>query len=286
MTRRILLTASGTWLLQAGASQIPSAEEPPVARLGIVTDVHYAEKPTVGTREYRASLSKLTEAVDLWRSQGVDAAIELGDLVDASPTVEREMADLRRVLEVFKPLKVPRYCVLGNHCVDTLTKPQFLEAWGAKESWYSFALNGYRGIVLDSAFSSDGQPYGGRDFDWRGAYVPPDQLDWLRAELARDSQPAIVFIHHRLDTEDHYSASNAAAVRTALEASGKVLAVFQGHQHVNDHRQIGGIHYCALRSMVDGAPPESSAYGVLNLYSGGRIYLHGYRLMTSRNLPG
>lgn len=285
MTRRFVLTAAGTWLLPAAAAPAPAPGETPLARMGIVTDVHYADKPAAGTREYRGSLAKLTEAVERWRHLEVDAAIELGDLVDASPTVERELEDLRRVRGALRKLAVPQYFVLGNHCVDTLTKPQFLRAWGAVKAHYSFGLKGYRGVVLDSAFSSDGQPYGGRAFDWKDAFVPPAQLEWLRAELEAGDPPAVVFIHHRLDTGDHYSVSNAEAVRAVLEASGKVLAVFQGHQHVNDHRQIGGIHYCCLKAMVDGPPPDSSAYGVLEFYPGGRLLLNGYRLLESREFP-
>lgn len=121
-TRRMLLTQAGTWLL-AGQGQEPTgAGEKPVARLGIVTDIHYADKPTAGTREYRDSEAKLAEAVGRWNSLQVDAVIEMGDLVDASPTVERETADLRRILGVLRKVNAPLHFALGNHCVLTLTK--------------------------------------------------------------------------------------------------------------------------------------------------------------------
>ncbi len=262
----------------------PPSDGKPSARLGIVTDIHYADKPSAGTRQHQASLAKLTEAVERWSSQNVDAAIQLGDLVDASPTVERETEDLRKILAVLRKLKAPLYFSLGNHCVLTLTKQQFLEQWGAVRTWYSFPLKGYRCIVLDSAFTSDGRPYGGREFDWRDAFVPPEQLKWLREELQRSPQPAVVFVHHRLDGDDHYSVSNAAAVRSILEASGRVVAVFHGHQHVNDHKAIGGIHYCTLKALVDGDPPESSAYGVLDFYPDRKLHLNGFRLLASRAL--
>ncbi len=283
ITRRIFVTGAGTWLLPA-ACPAAAAEAKPTARLGIVTDIHYADKATAGTREYRDSLPKLSEAVEHWNRVGVDAAIEMGDLVDASPTVEQETADLRRALTLLRKVKANQYFVLGNHCVITLTKQQFLAEWGASRSWYSFAVKGFRCIVLDSTFTSDGKPYGGRDFDWKDAYLPPSQLEWLGKELASSSAPALVFIHHRLDTADHYSVSNASAVRSVLEKSGRVLAVFQGHNHVNDHKVIGGIHYCSLKAMVDGPAPENSAYGTLDIYPGGRLHLNGYRLLASREL--
>jgi 3',5'-cyclic AMP phosphodiesterase CpdA len=285
MTRRnILLTQAGTWLLPAQAMQPPTASGRPLARLGIVTDIHYADKPAAGTREYRDSPGKLGEAVERWNSQAVDAAIQLGDLVDASPTVERETVDLRLILGVLRKLKAPLHFSLGNHCVLTLTKQQFLEQWGAERTWYSFPLKGYRCIVLDSAFTSDGRPYGGREFDWRDAFVPPVQLKWLRDELGKSRLPTVVFVHHRMDGSDHYSVSNAAAVRAILEAPGTVVAVFQGHQHINDYKEIGGIHYCTLKALVDGASPESSAYGILDFYPDRKLHLNGFRLLASRNL--
>jgi 3',5'-cyclic AMP phosphodiesterase CpdA len=284
MTRRIFLTQAGTWLLPAQTVDPPAAAGKPVARLGVVTDVHSADKPTAGTREYRASAAKLAEAVERWNSEPVDAVIELGDLVDASPTVERETADLRRIVGVLEKVRAPRHFALGNHCVLTLTKQQFLEQWGATRTWYSFALKGYRCIVLDSAFSSDGRPYGGREFDWRDAFIPPAEIEWLRGELRRSAHPAVVFLHHRLDGDDHYSVSNAAGVRAVLESSGKVVAVFQGHNHINDYKLIGGIHYCTLKGLVDGAPPENSAYGTVEFYPGRRLHLRGFRLLESRHL--
>ncbi len=284
MSRRLFLTQAGTWLLPAACPALPAAAEQPLARIGLATDIHFADKPAAGAREYRASLSKLGEAVEIWNREKVDAAIELGDFVDSSPTAAQETADLRRILEVLGGLRAPRYFALGNHCVFTLTKKQFLEAWGAGQSWYSFSLNGYRGIVLDSAFSSDGRPYGGREFDWQDALLPPAQVEWLEAELRRSTLPSLVFLHHRLDSGDHYSVRNAAAVRKVLEASGRVAAVLQGHNHLNDYRRIGGIHYCTLKAMVDGPPPESSAYGTLELYAGSRMFLKGFRLLGSREM--
>ena len=52
-----------------------------------------------------------------------------------------------------------------------------------------------------------------------------------------------MFAHQRLDVTNDYCIKNATDVRKVLEASGKVLAVFQGHNHKNDYNEIGGIHY-------------------------------------------
>lgn len=139
-------------------------------------------------------------------------------------------------------------------------------------------------MILDSCFTSDGRPYGGREFDWRDAFIPPAQIEWLRAELGRATQPVIAILHHRLDVDTDYGVRNRAEVRRVLEESGRVVAVLQGHNHVNALTRMGGIAYATLRSMVDGPGPESSAYGLLELHAGGGLFLRGWRLLESRPL--
>ena len=62
-----------------------------------------------------------------------------------------------------------------------------------------------------------------------------------------------------------------------LEETGNVLAVFQGHSHKNDHRQISGIHYCTLVAMVEGDGVASSGYSLMDTFADGTIRIAGYR---------
>jgi hypothetical protein len=84
--------------------------------------------------------------------------------------------------------------------------------------------------------------------------VPAAQLAWLEADLRKVEAKAIVFVHQRLDVTKQHTIKNAAAVRTVLEKSAKVIAVFQGHSHQNDYQEIAGIHYCTVADVLaDGA---------------------------------
>ena len=56
-----------------------------------------------------------------------------------------------------------------------------------------------------------------------------------------------------------------------------MLAVFQGHSHQNDHKEIGGIHYCTLVAMVEGAGADNNGYSVMNLSNDGSIQITGFR---------
>ncbi len=85
--------------------------------------------------------------------------------------------------------------------------------------------------MLDACFRRDGESYAHGDYESRNTYVPKEQLDALRAYLDASPDPAIVFVHQRLDGEGNLRVMNAAQVRRILEDSGRVLAVFQGHDH-------------------------------------------------------
>ncbi|MCH5374011.1 MAG: alkaline phosphatase, partial [Planctomycetes bacterium] len=155
------------------------------------------------------------------------------------------------------------------------------QAVGQDASYYSFDFGGYHFVVLDACFRSDGVAYGRKNFEWTDANIPPTQLAWLREDLAGATEPAIVFVHQRLDVGDHYGIKNAAAVRAIFKATENVLAVFQGHNHRNDHKLIDGVHYCTLAAMVEGSGPENSAYAAVDLFDGDTIRVRGFRRQES-----
>lgn len=53
-------------------------------RIRMLTDVHYAERKTAGTRHYRDSVKKIREAMKAFKRSKVDFALELGDFIDAN----------------------------------------------------------------------------------------------------------------------------------------------------------------------------------------------------------
>ena len=72
----------------------------------------------------------------------------------------------------------------------------------------------------------------------------------------------------------------------ALAAStGKVLAVVQGHNHINDYREFDGIHYCTLEAMVDGSGAKNSAYAVFDIHADGSMRIDGFRKQKDHAWP-
>jgi predicted phosphodiesterase len=243
----------------------------------MVTDMHYADKPAAGARHYRESLAKLAEAAEQFNKNKPDFVVELGDFVDAAESPAVELKYLQRVHEVFSTIAAPRHYVLGNHCVDTLTKDEFLGGVGQKESYYSFDAGSTHFVLLDGCFRADGKPYGRKNSKWDDANLPAAQVDWLREDVKKTERKTIVFVHQRLDDAKQHAVKNAPDVRKVLEQSGKVRAVFQGHSHRNDYQQIAGIHYCTLVAMVEGSGAENSGYSLLDIAADGTIQLTGFR---------
>jgi predicted phosphodiesterase len=277
---------SGSLVLAATAFDLSAfeaiaAEDEPsgkLLRIGLLTDLHYADKPPAGTRHYRETLDKLAEAGEQFSRIKPDFVVELGDLIDAADSVETEQRYLKRINREFSAIAQERHYVLGNHCVDTLTKEEFLGGVEQKRSYYSFDRGGFHFVVLDSCFRSDGTPYQRKNFQWTDPNVPPAELEWLAADLKGTDKQVVVFAHQRLDVSNNHGVKNGADVRRVLEDSGKVLAVFQGHSHRNDYKEIGGIHYCTLVAMVEGSGAENNGYSVLSLRADGpTLTIEGFR---------
>lgn len=294
VSRRRFLAGGAAALTGAAASDalaaLPVSSERPLARIGIVTDVHYADKDTAGTRHYRESLDKLSEAVEAFNRRGVDAAVEMGDWIDGGHSVggTSDSANLAAVNTVFRRANARRAWVLGNHCVQGFGKDEFLSRCGQARAYFSFDINGVHAVVLDACNRADGMPYHRGNFDWKDCSVPATEQEWLRRDLQAARGPAVVFVHQRLDVEpgDAHGPADSPEVRRILERSGKVAGVFQGHAHLNDLRVIKGIPYCTLAAMVEGSGPENSGYSILSIYADGEVTLDGFRNHAVHPLSG
>ena len=244
-------------------------EAPADLTFGLVTDVHYADTDTKGTRYYRDSIPKLTAAVEEFKRRKVAFVAELGDLINAGPSKQVEREYLKTISNVLDTIDCPKHFVLGNHCVDTLTKAEFLTGCGRRPepTYYSFDVDVYHFVVLDADFLEDGVSYEPGNFQWTKTWIPKKEQEWLAQDLAEaKGRPTVVLAHQILnDEKDAHGVKNAPEVRAILEASGNVVAVFQGHMHWGGLARIGGIPYCTLRAMVEGAGLENNAFAIVRL---------------------
>lgn len=285
-SRRAFLQHSTLCLAGLGAGSILAADEAakPLLRVGLMTDLHYADKEPTKTRFYREALGKLDEAVAHFNRENPALVIELGDFIDQADSVEKEIEWLKTMEQHYAQLSMPRHYVMGNHCVGTLTKQEFAANTKTPGGHAAIEQNGVTFLILDACFREDGTPYQRKNFDWKDANLPKAELSWLAGALAKAPGPVIVMAHQRLDLDKAHAVRNAAEVRTLLEKSGKVLTVFQGHSHKNDYQQIAGIHYVTLVAMIEGTGPENNGYSMLEVMPDQSLRLTGFRKQTSRAL--
>ncbi len=259
-------------------------------RFGMLTDAHYADYDSHGSRHYRQSLAKMRECVAQMNEEQVALLVELGDFNDGArkPAKEDALRYLAAIEAEFARFNGPRYHALGNHNMDALSKPQVLgqiknTGIDPGRSYYSFDRGGLHFVVLDPNFRSDGAAYDQGNFRWTDANIPAAQIEWLKQDLEAAGKPTIVFLHQLLDGEGAVHVNNAAAVRKVLEATGHTLAVFQGHHHRGGYSRIEGIHYYTLRAMVQGSGTENNAYAIVDIRPG-RIVVKGYRRAVGRTM--
>ena len=76
----------------------------PKLRIGLVTDLHYADKPPLIHRYYRETPAKFAEAAKQFRRDKTDLVIELGDLIDVGDSLEIEQSYLKRIVRTLGQL--------------------------------------------------------------------------------------------------------------------------------------------------------------------------------------
>ncbi len=154
----------------------------------------------------------------------------------------------------------PRHHVLGNHDMDVSSKAETLDYWEMPSNYYSFDQGGYHFIVLDANYLYQDGKY--TDYEKGNFYVDsslrtfihPEQIEWLEEDLTQTDKLTFVFSHQGL-ANDFAGVKNRLKIQETLEAENrrvgfqKVIACFNGHNHIDFHRTINDIHYININSL-------------------------------------
>ncbi len=258
-------------------------------RFGVITDLHYADIDPAGVKTYRDSAVKLAACVKAMNDERVQFLVELGDFKDQNtpPEEARTLGYLRTIESEMARFDGPRYHVIGNHDTDSLSKAQFLEATSntgiaPPSTHYAFVSGGVRLVVLDATHRGDGSDYDHGNFEWSDSNINGAQVAWLAKTLADSIEPAIVLVHQQLDGTGSYYVRNASEVRQAIEASGKVIAVLQGHRHEGAYSEINGIPYFTFKGVVEGAGTANNAFSIVEVLPDLGLRVTGYGRAESR----
>ena len=267
--------------------------------LGLVTDPHVADLDPHGTRFYRQSAGKLTEAIEHFNSLDLAWCVNLGDLVDQ----RWESFD-----EAFKPLTPSRHKfhhLLGNHDfgVPDDFKPRVPERLGLKQRYYSMREGGFCFVMLDT---TDVSPYayaanspetaaanaerkrlaaaGAKNAQtWNGA-VGERQLKWFEdtcRQTAKAKRKVIVLAHHPVFPADPHTEWNSEALLEVVQRNRNVVAWINGHNHAGAYGVHEDVPFITLKGMVE--TEKTNAFAVAHLYPD-RLALVGHGREPSREV--
>jgi Icc protein len=222
-----------------GISTSLSAQKNNTVKIGMCTDVHLS---TMHDSEYR-----ITTFIDAMKKENPDFIIELGDFITPEPKYAK-------YYEIWNSYPSDKYHVIGNHEMDGGTSlEKALEYRNMKSSYYSFNKNGFHFIVLDGNDKKNPEVKGYQQF------IGPEQVEWLKSELAKTKFPVVIFSHqglaHYSSADEEYGVENYKEMQQILEMhnaknpENKVIGCFNGHTHYDYAENINGIWYITITSM-------------------------------------
>lgn len=280
LPRRRFLACSA--LLALGAPAVVGAPRISPVRLGLVADPQYADADPAGTRHYRQSIAKLTEAVDHFNAADLAACFNLGDLID------RDWSSYEAILGVLARSRHRFYHALGNHDFEVADafKARVPARLGLRRAYYAVRLGSFRIVVLNT---TDVSPYAqAKDSGasevarerlarlqaagapnahaWNGA-VGTRQLRWFEETCRQASQArqrVIVLCHHPVFPPNAHNAWNADELLALVTRHRHVGAWLNGHNHAGALGAHEDLPFVTLKGMVE--TPDTNAYATLTLH--------------------
>lgn len=225
-------------------------------RFALITDVHFGPLAYFDgkLRKLSHEAGALTEQFVKHMNEQVrpDVVINLGDVIE-DESHERDAAQYGTFARLLSELSAPVMHVAGNHDTVNLSAEDLRSFWGGTGPlYYAAHIAGVSFLVLHTHETKD-----------VAVRLPEEQFRWLEQQLAAATAPVIVLMHHpasELDLRGNRWFEKAPHIcriaerrrlRGLLEASGKVVAVFNGHAHWNHLDVISGIPYLTLQSLTE-----------------------------------
>jgi len=256
-------------------------------RIGVITDIHWTIE-TLETLENdpaaaAIAVAELRASVAFWQRNHVDVVLQLGDLITGNELHKQE--ELQQAITLLQQFSGTIRHVLGNHCL-ALPRKELMAALGLAAPYYTFAISGFRFIVLDgmdvSALRTPAVPEDREAlarflatpelYNYCGA-IGIEQKQWLQHELKNAehlNEHVIILCHFPLlpeTTDKKYSLLwNHREIVTMLSASASVKACISGHFHYGGYARQNGIHFVVLPAFVNRHQHPSFHYGLIELF--------------------
>ena len=223
----------------------------------IITDIHYGEDtnyPQLVDKDYVNSFGsqfeKYLPKIKILIKEH-DLTINLGDLIKET-NAELDLVQYKKAVGFLGEEKLVKH-VIGNHDLWNLSRYQLAKIIGENKTYYSFDLNNYHHIILDSFRNSKEEP----------CKIDSEQLDWLQKDLKNTNLLTLIYCHYTLDNQSIDSnyyfkgkpqrvfIENKEEVRKIFEDSDKVIMVLGGHLHFFHEESINGIKYITAPAFTE-----------------------------------
>lgn len=206
-------------------------------------------------------------------NQNAAFVIQLGDAISGTGNINEDTHLWSEISSILGEAHVPVHHVVGNHESKYFSISKLQSLLRRDSLYYSFNHYETHFVILHS------QQTFPNHYPDTEVFVNQVQLDWLAADLEINPHPAYVFIHHPLVNQDFaYNywfhgqpqcavVSNRHDVRSILEGSGNVVAIFNGHTHWDTMDTIHNIQYITVCSPVEhvGDGNISSAFHIIEI---------------------
>jgi hypothetical protein len=193
------------------------------------------------------TLKKAVATVNALEDQP-DFIIFTGDLTHTTDDPKERRKRLTEFRDIVGALKVKNIRFIpGEHDASLDNGAAFKEFFG--QTHYSFDHKGVHFVTVDNVSDP-------------GASIGDEQLEWLKADLAkqRKDAPIVVFTHRPLfdlaPKWDWATRDGAKAIELLMPYSN--LTVFYGHIHQENHHQTGHIAHHSAKSLIFPLPAPGS----------------------------
>lgn len=257
-------------------------------RIGSVTDAHY---DSVNSPE---KLIYAQTAAELFKSEGVDLILGIGDMYDYSSLSQAQTA-IPEYEAIWQNTGINTKFLMGNHDKQSIGYDGYLgisKLTPAKN--FTLDIGDYRLICYANIDDLPGYPF----------IASAETLAWLTAELAKcqtggiDAAKKIIICAHCYIYQDYpgdpewmtvppysmfsYNAGEQRAIIEAAKAAGaNLLGVFHGHAHVNRSAIVNGIQYYGFAYLDD-----KSSCAILDIDADDNIRIIGIKNQFNyNNLP-
>ncbi len=225
-------------------------------KIGLFSDTHYCNCEALGGgRNPQLAYERTKEAMETFKKQGVDLCFSLGDMTDhiEGDTKKDVKSYFEKMLALVKSFDIPFYSVPGNHDYLMLTREEIEKELGLKTPPYTIEKEGIDFIILDANYRSDYRCFDEAGVLWTDANLPPFEVEYLKNQLEKSTNPVIVLVHENLDpsVDENHIIKNATEVRRIIKDSGKVKMVIQGHYHSGKNSIVDEIPYITLAAMCE-----------------------------------